>query len=114
MEVVFACGGSGGGGGDLNATRVYQLKIRERLPPPPPTRNRLFCFVYFHIFYFFIFFGRFLLVSVFLFKEYSRTHVIRILRGPRNLSELHDYSNYRSFHYMIGKFEGTGKFVRIT
>ena len=29
---------------------------------------------------------------------YSRTHVIRILRGPRNLFELHDYSNYRSFH----------------
>ena len=32
--------------------------------------------------------------------NYSRTHVIRILRGPRNLSELHDYSNYRSSDYM--------------
>ena len=31
---------------------------------------------------------------------YSRTHVIRILRGPRNLLELHDYSNYRSSDYM--------------
>ena len=29
---------------------------------------------------------------------YNRTHVIRILRGPGNLFELHDYSNYRSFH----------------
>ena len=27
---------------------------------------------------------------------YSRTHVIRILRGPRNLFELRGYSNYRS------------------
>ena len=33
-------------------------------------------------------------------ENYSRTHVIRILRGPRNLFELHDYSNYRSSDYM--------------
>ena len=33
-------------------------------------------------------------------SKYSRTHVIRILRGPRNLFELHDYSNYRSSDYM--------------
>ena len=26
---------------------------------------------------------------------YSRTRVIRILRGPRNLFALYDYSNYR-------------------
>ena len=31
-------------------------------------------------------------------EKYNRTHVIRILRGPRNLFELHDCSNYRSFH----------------
>ena len=31
---------------------------------------------------------------------YNRTHVIRILRGPRNLFGLHDYSNYRSSDYM--------------
>ena len=36
----------------------------------------------------------------FTFLRYSRTHVIRILRGPRNLFELHDYSNYRSSDYM--------------
>ena len=30
----------------------------------------------------------------------SYIHVIRILRGPRNLFELHDYSNYRSSDYM--------------
>ena len=34
------------------------------------------------------------------FFKYSKTHVIRILRGPRNLFELHDYSNYRSSDYM--------------
>ena len=34
------------------------------------------------------------------FGNYSRTHVIRILRGSRNLFELHDYSNYRSSDYM--------------
>ena len=36
--------------------------------------------------------------SNYLSSIYSRTHVIRILRGPRNLFELHDYLNYRSFH----------------
>ena len=35
-----------------------------------------------------------------LLTNYSRTHVIRILRGPRNLFELHDYSSYRSSDYM--------------
>ena len=36
----------------------------------------------------------------FLQNRYSRTHVIRTLRGPRKLFELHDFLNYRSSDYM--------------
>ena len=36
-----------------------------------------------------------LYLNIRIITMYSRTHVIRTLRGPRNFFELHDFSNYR-------------------